>query len=46
MEGTLEDLDEGYGPNTTGALGISKKENSIMKLCTFKQVQCPTNPYL
>jgi len=38
MKGTLKYPDEGYGPNNTGAPGISKKENFIMKLCLSKSI--------
>ena len=36
MEGTLEDPDEGYNLIDTGALKISKRENSIIRLCLSK----------
>jgi len=33
LVGTREDHGDGYGPSDTGALGISKKENSTTNLC-------------
>jgi len=36
IEGTLEDPNEGYGPNDMEVPKIFKKGNSIMRICLSK----------